>query len=384
MNLARKLNPADIAASAAANTNSKIAGGRSPKGTQEILAASIPLANKMASTSAQPTASAPLVSIPTVEGLISSAPQSSGALDTLNQQERADGDLHHIIQAPAPAWSSGHIALEPYAPTPEITETVNVIMNLHRLRQGMIKAQTKLTLQAKASIRFATQTDDDFASDDAKAAARKRNDDLYKVVEGDPNHPLHANLLPYLAAIGPLQDQCKAYAKEMERAVKRLPIYAWTKNVKGLGEVSLATIIGECGDIGTYKSVSAVWKRLGLAVMSGNRQGAPGKDATAEDWIAHGYSGKRRSVSYVASEHIIQGMGKWRPLFGEDVQANDGLTYYQKVFAERARYEAEKLGQPVTESKTGKESYKAHVARRAHRYTEKRMLKHLYIEWRRA
>lgn len=379
-NLARKLNPADIAASAASNQNSpkgtKKAGGQRSNVAQHTLATGIPIADFAAKVLAQPVKAPPHVSNPIVE--------APNALDFPNQQERAVTTPQPIIAAPAPAWSSGHIALDPYMATPEITETVNSIMNLHRLRQGMIKAQTKLTLQAKASIRCATQTDDDFASDDAKAAARKRNDDLYKVVEGNPDHPLHANLLPYLAAVGPLQNQCKAYAKEMESAVKRLPIYAWAKNVEGLGDVSLAALIGECGDIGTYKSVSAVWKRLGLAVMGSLRQGNPGKDASADDWIAHGYSGKRRSVSYVASEHIIRGMGRWRPMFGEDVQANDDLTYYQKVFAERARYEAEKLGLPVTESKTGKESYKAHVARRAHRYTEKRMLKHLYIEWRRA
>lgn len=182
----------------------------------------------------------------------------------------------------------------------------------------------------------------------------------------------------------PLDNQREVYEKAMVKAAKRLPVYAWVKGVKGFGDISFATIVGECGDIGSYKSVSAVWKRLRLAVMSGNRQGAPGEGATKDDWVAHGYNKQRRSVSYVAREHVIGGMGKWRPVFGEDVWANPDLTYYQKVYADRARYEAAKLDMPVTEAASGKESYKKHVSNRAHRYVEKRLLRNLYIEWRRA
>ncbi len=283
-----------------------------------------------------------------------------------------------------PEWASGKITAVPYAPTPEIAETCDAIVSLHRLRQGMIKAQTKLILQAKASIRFATQTDDDFASDEAKAAARKRNDGLYSQVAKDESHPLHANLAPYHAALVPLEVQRKAYEKEMVRLVKLLPVYDWVKSVKGFGDISFATIVGECGDVGSFSSFSALWKRMGVAVVDGKRQGAPGKDATAEDWTRHGYSPKRRSVGYVAREHLIGGMGKWRPVMDEDVYANPDLTHYQRVYAERARLESVKLGLPVTCSAKGKESYKKHVSMRAHRYVEKQLLKHLYIEWRRA
>lgn len=291
---------------------------------------------------------------------------------------QARSDSEPILTTPD--WSTGHITLGPYDPEP-IAEIVAEIVSLHRLRQGMIKAQTKLKLQGMASIRFMTQTDDDFASDEAKEKARKRADDLYRQVVDDPAHPMHANVAPYLQAMGPLDAQRALYEKELVKAAKRLPVYEWVKSVKGFGDISFASIVGECGDIGTYKSVSAVWKRLGLAVVGGKRQGAPGLGATAEDWIAHGYNRQRRSISYVAREHVIGGMGKWRPAMGGDLA---DATYYQRVYAERARYEAEKLGLPVTESAKGKESYKKHVSMRAHRYVEKRLLKHLYIEWRRA
>lgn len=281
--------------------------------------------------------------------------------------------------APLPAWSSGHIPLAPYDPEPN-AETVAEIVQLHRLRQDMIRAQTKLSLQGQAALRFMFQRDEDFASDEAKEKARKRNESLYRQVAADPAHELYGFVAPYMLAAEPLEAQRAVYEKALVKATKRLPVYEWVKGVKGFGDISFATIVGECGDIGTYKSVSAVWKRLGLAVINGRRQGAPGEGATKEDWIEHGYNKQRRSVSYVAREHVIGGMGKWRPEFGSDLA---DATYYQRVYAERARYEAEKLGLPVTESDKGKESYKKHVAMRAHRYVEKRLIKHLYLEWRR-
>lgn len=284
------------------------------------------------------------------------------------------------IRTPPPAWSSGHIPLAPYDPAPN-AETVAEIVQLHRLRQDMIRAQTKLSLQGQAALRFMFQRDEDFASDEAKEKARKRNESLYRQVAADPAHELYGFVAPYMLAAEPLEAQRAVYEKALVKAAKRLPVYEWVKGVKGFGDISFATIVGECGDIGTYKSVSAVWKRLGLAVINGKRQGAPGEGATKEDWIEHGYNKQRRSVSYVAREHVIGGMGKWRPTFGGDLS---DATYYQRVYAERARYEAEKLGLPVTESDKGKESYKKHVAMRAHRYVEKRLIKHLYLEWRRA
>lgn len=316
---------------------------------------------------------------------IAKRPPCAGNTD---QQAAASKPSKPMDCAPPPAWSSGHITLGPYEPAPEHTETIFAIQNLFRLRQNMIQAMTKLTLQAQSTVRLPTTSDEDFSSDEAKAAARKRTEKLYSQVLADPHHPLYQNIEPFLFAMRPLEERRASYEKEMARLVKSLPIYAWAKQVKGLGDVSLANIIGACGDIGTYKSVSAVWKRMGLAVMNGCRQGNPGKDASKEDWIAHGYNKKRRSVVWNVGNSLILGMGRFRPVYGEDVDANEEYTYYQKVFANRARYEAERLphkdGTPVKSSDKGKDSYSAHAANRAKRYVEKRLLRNLYLEWRRA
>lgn len=337
---------------------------------------SAPIASSRATSTSQPKERPPRAGNPkTGDGQNSCASQTTRA----------------IVGSPimghncGPAWSSGHVTLKPYEPTPEVTETVAEIVQLHRLRQDMIRAQTKLSLQAQASLRLMFLRDEDFADDAAKEKARKRNDDLFRRVSKDPAHELYGYIAPYLLAAHPLEEQRAIYEKMLVKAAKRLPVYSWVKGVNGFGDISFATIVGECGDIGTYKSVSAVWKRLGLAVINGQRQGNPGDNASKEDWILHGYNKQRRSVSWNARNGVIGGMGLWRPLFNEDVNANPDLTYYQRVYAERARYEAAKLNMPVTlKEATGKESYTKHVANRAHRYVEKRLLKHLYIEWRRA
>lgn len=278
------------------------------------------------------------------------------------------------------ATSEPHEEFQPYDQEP-VAATIAEIVDLHRMRQGIIKAQTRLVLQAMAAIRFATHQAGDWDSDEAKAAARKRADGLYRAIAADPAHELHIYVMPYLLAMAPLDAQRAVYEKAMVKAAKLLPVYPFVKSVSGFGDVSFATIVGECGDIGTYKSIAAVWKRLGLAVIGGKRQGAPGEGATKEDWIRHGYNKQRRSVSWNARNQIIGGMGLWRPAYGDDLTE---ATYYQRVFAERARYESENLGLPIAESAKGKESYKKHATNRAMRYTEKRLLRELYKAWRRA
>jgi len=81
--------------------------------------------------------------------------------------------------------------------------------------------------------------------------------------------------------------------KDMAEAAKHLPVYEFVKSVKGFGVVGLAAVCAEAGiPVGDYRTVSGFWKRMGVAVINGERQQRKrGKDEAA----AHGYSPKRRS-----------------------------------------------------------------------------------------
>lgn len=310
-----------------------------------------------------------------------------------------DPALWNVYHGPVPTF---------YTPDPAIQPIIDELMQLQRVLQKATQDKTKLINSAKATVRSFVCTDADYVDMDTEtvtalgkpkreltSAAKKRVDEEFKRINADPSHPLFGIVTVNRGSQELFQTLQDSIERDMCKLARKLPVYSWVKSVKGFGDKSFATIVGECGDIGSYKSkltgqpsVSALWKRLGLAVFDGKRQGSPGKDATAQDWIDHGYNRKRRSVSWNARAQIIGGMGLWRPGFGEDVRANPELTEYQIVFAERVRYESEKLGLPIVEVINAKgehkESYKQHAVNRAMRYTEKRLLKNLYLAWRRA
>lgn len=88
--------------------------------------------------------------------------------------------------------------------------------------------------------------------------------------------------------------------RNMEALAVQLPVWSWASIVRGFSPLGLAAIIGEsCGvnaaTPAAYKSHQNLSKRLGLGVVDGVRQGAPGAGATAEDWIKHGYKRDRRA-----------------------------------------------------------------------------------------
>lgn len=175
-----------------------------------------------------------------------------------------------------------------------------------------------------------------------------------------------------------LWDELESNAtKEMERLAATLPVWAaWGEGVKGFGPRSLAVIVGEAGDLSGYPKKGHLWKRMGLAVMDGVRQGGLSKNASKDDWIAHGYNRKRRSVMFVIGDVMVK--------VGD---------HYRKVYLARKEYEkarAKAAGLTVCPAAKipakRKDEFMSdgHVHRRAQRYMEKKLLQHLWQAWRRA
>jgi len=281
---------------------------------------------------------------------------------------------------------------EKFATKPEYFEVLMRLRDAHRTQQRFIVASTKLTNAQKAAVRSALGIEK-FEDRDSKSAksAEKMVDSMLKAALEDPMHSLHGAVISYSLARAPLEAAISKSDKLLVSILKELPIYQFCLETKFLGEKTLARIIGETSGIsrvtgkrygmGDFRSVSAVWKRMGLAVIDGHRQGNPGKGATAQDWIDEGYNKKRRSVAYVGLQYMIGKMGNWRPQFGADVENDETLSEYQKLFARRARLEMVNAGIPI-ENKNGQESYKAHQTRRAMRVVEKHALKRIYVAYR--
>lgn len=91
--------------------------------------------------------------------------------------------------------------------------------------------------------------------------------------------------------------------KEMRRLAKSLPVYPWVASIKGFGDLGLGIIVGEAGDLSNYETVSRLWKRLGLAVIEGERQQRKmGADAAAK----HGYNPRRRAEIWTLGDSLFK------------------------------------------------------------------------------
>lgn len=168
-----------------------------------------------------------------------------------------------------------------------------------------------------------------------------------------------------------------AATKEMERLAKSLPVWStFGEGIKGFGARSLAVIVGEAGDLSLYANPAKLWKRMGLAVMNGVRQGGLRKTASAEDWIAHGYNAKRRSFMFVIGDVLVKNQNDYR------------AVYLARKDFERAKAHAAGLtvapAAKIPEKRKHEFMSDGHVHRRAQRYMEKRLLRNLRSAWRRA
>ena len=283
-----------------------------------------------------------------------------------------------ILEMPGSGLSGDHGSNEDHGGLAAASETIAVIQQLWRRRQKWHQAEKSLTLQCSAICRG--------MAGDRMAGARM----LKRIEDGEPDDgDLEAMIAtaPLLSARSVIRAERLATEKVLEKLARSLPVRAWTKTVYGIGDLSLAAIVGEAGDVGSYKSVAALWKRMGLAVINGERQ----RKKAGDEAFDHGYSPRRRAVMWNIGGALIGGMGKGPRLYvGETLENRPDLSQYQRLFYERLKYEVarnpEMQREPTICPKTGKlrESFSAHAVNRAKRYVEKRFLRNLFAEWRAA
>jgi hypothetical protein len=212
-----------------------------------------------------------------------------------------------------------------------------VLLELWRQRQDLRRAMSRLDLQCQSIVRRAVAGDKEAAAKEWAALKAGKTE----------NPALLTILAPYRNAMASLDEAAQAIEKRCCLYVRKLPIWTdWAKDVRGMGELSLAGLLGEAKwSFGQFKSVSALWKRMGLAVFDGKRQRlVPGEEA-----IKHGYDPERRAFGYVVSTNLMRSQ-------------KDGDKY-------RAIYDARKAYE------LGREIPKAHAHNRAVRYMLKELLK---------
>jgi hypothetical protein len=149
-----------------------------------------------------------------------------------------------------------------------------------------------------------------------------------------------------------------------KRIVRAMPIFEWANSVRGFGELGLAVILAETGDLSGYPKKGHLWKRLGMAPFQGKAYSTHRRDGglTADQWTAAGYSPRRRGEIYaVISE----------PLFRHQSTAHGP---YRAIYDHRR----------ASTSLVHPDWTKMHSHMDALRVMTKFLLRDLWREWRRA
>ncbi|WP_298284830.1 hypothetical protein [Acidocella sp.] len=158
----------------------------------------------------------------------------------------------------------------------------------------------------------------------------------------------------------------KAVEARMEAVAKTLPVWGWWNGIRGAGAKGLAIIVAECGDLGAYRDKSAVWKRLGLAVIDGGAQRRAAGDAA----LLHGFSPARRAEIWTIADSLFR--AQWRGANEEEGRAAGPLGPYGAYYFRRRAH---------TEGREGWSA--AHKNNDAKRYMTKALIRDLRAAWRR-
>jgi hypothetical protein len=205
---------------------------------------------------------------------------------------------------------------------PAPSSPLDELAELQVRRKFYISATNKQTNAAKALVRRYLGWRYD--SDDTER--ERMNNEASSIVAAALSGKMAAGVMPDLfvvrQAIEPMQIARDGVEKEMKRLVRTLPVFAWAKEVRGFGELGLAVVLAEAGDLAKYPKKGHLWKRLGLAAHEGKAYSTWRREGglTAEDWVAAGYSPRRRAEIFaVVSEplfrHQSMSAGPYRAIY---------------------------------------------------------------------
>ncbi len=175
----------------------------------------------------------------------------------------------------------------------------------------------------------------------------------------------------------PAEKMRKTIEADMRRLARQFPAWqSWGKDVRGFGELGFSVIVAEAGDIGGYATVSRLWKRLGLAVINGERQQ---KKSDAELAAAHGYNPHRRAEMYaVIADPLFR--KQWRGADEEASREAGPIGPYGEVYLREKTKAMVRVA--ATAELAGKEKWTALRAdRHARRLMTKALLRDLWRVW---
>ena len=210
---------------------------------------------------------------------------------------------------------------EPNAATPRspIASIVNNLADLQATRSWMIKAQQACDRRVESFIAselgFSVERDEKHRKA-VFAMAKKVRADIEKkgeIPSGIAFKGTSAAIIARLVAVNAATrmewDRIRAETEDaMIADAKNLPVWPFVKTIAGFAEKGLAVITGEAGiPIGDYRTVSGLWKRMGLAVIDGKSQRrVAGKRATDADRKRLAYVPRRRAECWTFADSLLR------------------------------------------------------------------------------
>lgn len=279
---------------------------------------------------------------------------------------------HTPDQQPSPQGGDDRGQKEPESHPVSVSVVAEIIANW-RIRQRWHQSEKSLTLQAKAMCRS-------FCHGDKDAGAA-----LFDAIEKGQGEPIYQiALAPYFATRERFAGEREIIEKRLAKLARGLPFYPFAKALAGFGDLRLASIVGEAGDPADYRSPSAFWKRMGLAVIGDKRQR---KVADPELALLHGYSPRRRSVAWLLGVEVAR--KQTRNVKDENGKRTDQTIavgpHGEWLLEEKARQLVKCAAIEADPdlrkrySATGKYSAKAHAQNRAMRHLTKSILRDLWV-----
>jgi hypothetical protein len=241
-------------------------------------------------------------------------------------------------------------------PPADLEQACLRLSELQKVRLFCIISQSRIDRSMQSAIARAIGYDPEAAESDRKAVFKKASA-IIKAVEkgesfdrlpvGDPRSEMLWSLLPLIPISAQSRiiwdEKRETVEKEMRKLSQTLPVFEWVReNAKGIGDLGLARIIGEAPLIGVYVTHEKLWKRLGLAVISGERQQ---KKTDKDGALIHGYAPRRRAEAWsVCSDSMFR--QQWR---GKNPDDPEGQGYaigpYGAVYAARKAHTLSKIAE---------------------------------------
>lgn len=282
-------------------------------------------------------------------------------------------------------------------PNVSVPQVCDQLRELQRQRICNLKSRIMICNRLVATVATASGYNAGMEEKERLDRFKQASETIAAVLEGEyENHACAGIIQATGVAIDGFDRMVKGYEKAMVKLAKQLPSAAWVAEPaqRGFGILSLAIIVGECGDLDNYANPAKVWRRMGCAPYQSDgktlmpatwRGGKEGK-LSAEEWEDVGYSPRRRSIAFLIGEGLCkQNGGDRRDDTDTGAAANgNGGTDEPQGETEKAAVGPYRLRYDETKAKVQRE-HPDYPKLRCHRHgmllATKLLLKNLWIDW---